>query len=288
MNMLFKLFFGFFKIIGRVPFMILYLFSDLHYFFIYYVFRYRREVVRQNLKNSFPGKSDKEIKKIAKRFYHNFSDLFSEAFVNEYVNKNSKKKRLSVKNMELMDEYFATQKSVIVLMGHTGNWEWVGGNIQSLLKNFKCFVAAKPLSNKIFNEMLMRLRNTYVEVVNTKYILKSMHKNRNIPSLYVLIADQRPMKHEIEYWTTFLNQDTPFFVGAEKMAKLFDFPVVFLNVKRIKRGYYEMEFTKITDHPKQTKEFEITEKYAHLLEHAIIEQPDNWLWTHKRWKHKKE
>jgi len=282
MNFLFHLICGIYKLIERFPFRILYFLSDIFYLIIFYIFPYRKKVVRRNLKNSFPLKSEKEIDQILKKFYRNFCDLFTESIkVKDVI----KKHRVKINNRELLDEYFKQNKSVIIMMAHVGNWEWVCGSFQRFFPDFRCTVSAHLQSSKLFNKLLMTERNKYVEVVNTKYILKSMYKNKNIPSVYMLIADQRPPMNEGEYWTTFLNQDTPFFTGAEKIAKTFNFPVLFLNAKKIKRGYFEVYLSVITDQPKATKEFEITENYARQLEQAIIAQPDNWLWSHNRWKH---
>ena len=284
MNFLFHLIYGLYKLIERLPFRILYFFSSIFYLIIFYIFPYRKKVVRKNLENSFPFKSEKEIDQILKKFYHNFCELFTESIK---VKKIIKLQRIKICNRELLDEYFKQNKSVIIMMAHVGNWEWVCGTFQRFFPDFKCAVSAHPQSNPIFNRFLMTERNKYIEVVNTKYIIKSMFKNKGIPSAYLLIADQRPPMNEEEYWTTFLNQDTPFFTGAEKIARTFDFPVLFLNAKRIKRGYFEIYFSVIADQPKATKEFEITENYARQLEQAIIAQPDNWLWSHNRWKHSK-
>ncbi len=275
------------KLLAILPFRVLYVLSDILYLKIYYIIRYRKSVVFQNLQNSFPDKTQKEIKKIAKQFYKNFCDHLVEMNKTRAMGADQIKEKVKIKNPELLNEYVQSKKSVIILTGHIMNWEWAGANLQTYFPEFKCIVTAKPLSNQFLNDYIMEERNKHVLVVNAKYILKTLIQYKNSPTLTFLIADQRPPQNELDYWTTFLHQDTPFFLGAEKISRSFNYPVLYFYSKKIKRGYYETEIIKISDTPKLTKEFEITESYTRLLEQTILQQPDNWLWTHKRWKFSK-
>jgi len=195
--------------------------------------------------------------------------------------------RMRFKNNELVEELFSKNKSVIAIGGHVGNWEWMGA---FLAFNFDKTVlgVAKPLSSPFFNDFINQTRGSRgLIIVPFKNTYRIMLKHKNEVTLTYMIGDQTPTRSEIEYWTTFLNQQTPVFLGTEKIATALDSAVVFLDTKRIKRGYYETSFKLVTDSPKELKEFDITEAHVRMLEDTINQQPDNWLWSHRRWKHKR-
>ncbi|NVO04155.1 MAG: lysophospholipid acyltransferase family protein [Bacteroidetes bacterium] len=272
-----------------LPFKILYFFSDFLYLLIYYVFGYRKKEVKVNLVNSFPNKSAEELKKIEKKYYHNLCDLIVEIAKIRHISQKQLLSRIQFKNKEIVNGFIEQGKSVFVVTGHIGNWEWTG---MSFPLNFNARVIAvvKPLTNKFFDNYFYFLRTRFTSEgpVPFKQTLRALIKHKNEKTITVLASDQTPAKEEIEYWTTFLNQDTPVFLGTEKMAKALDVVVLFFTNKRVKRGYYEIEFSTITNRPKETKEFEITESHVNLLEKFINNNPDNWLWSHRRWKHKKQ
>jgi len=280
---------GIFWIISILPFFILYGFSDFLFVVFFYVVKYRKKVVFTNLRNSFPDKSEKEIKKIAIKYYHNLCDLLVEVIKAKTISLNGMSKRIKYKNMEIVDRLYCEGRSVMAVCGHIGNWEWVGMSMKFSL-NHKPFAIVKPLSSKFWENYITRLRLRFAKegLVPFKQTLRVLLKNREYKTLTLIAGDQTPTKSEIGYWTTFLNQDTPLFSGIEKIAKSLDMAVLFFNIQRVKRGYYEIEISVLTENPKDTAENEITEMHVRALEKAIIEHPDNWLWSHRRWKHKRE
>lgn len=287
-NIIFFITLPFLHLISVLPFPVLYFVSDIFYFLVYYVIGYRRKVVRQNLKNAFPERSDAEIKKIEKDFYQYFCDIFLETFKTLSI---SRKKMLQYGVMDpaakkLFDDYHAQNKSIIIVMGHYGNWEW-GGNSFSLECKQQLYVIYHPLVNKNFNELIIKMRKRFgTDLIPMKETFRDMVKLRGKITATAFIADQTP-RPDNAYWTTFLNQDTPVFWGTEKIAQKMNYPIVFVKIKRVKRGYYELFAETLIEKPAETKEGEISEIHTRKLEKDIIEQPEIWLWSHRRWKHKR-
>jgi len=280
---------GLIWIISIMPFFILYSISDFLFLFFYYVIRYRKKVVFTNLRNSFPDKSEKEIKKIARKFYHNLCDLIVEVMKGKTISSKRMLRRIRYKNLDIVDRLYNEGRSVLAVCGHIGNWEWVGMSMKYVLKH-KFFAVIKPLTSKFWNNYMTKLRLRFAGegLIPFKQTFRVLVKNREHPTLTLLAGDQTPTKSEIEYWTTFFNQDTPLFIGTEKIAKSLDMAVLFFNIQRIKRGRYEVEISVLTENPKKTADNEITEMHVRALENAIQKHPDNWLWSHKRWKHKRD
>ncbi len=275
------------RLLSFMPFWFLYLKSDFLFFIMYYISGYRKKVVYQNLRNSFPHKSPAEIKGIAKKFYHNLTDVIFEEIKTRGIRKEECMKRMVFKNTEILDKLYKKNKSVIGLIGHTANWEWVG-IFSGFNMPYPTFALYKPLSNKFFNKYQLSIRTRFgLEMIPSKAAMRHFIKHKNELTFTFMVADQTPIKSEIQYRTTFLNQDTPVFTGAEKIAKSLGFAVVFVDVVRIKRGFYEVHITELVEDTENTKEFEITEQYTRLLEKSISEQPEKWLWSHRRWKHKR-
>ena len=276
-------------IISIMPLFILYGISDFLFIIFYYVVGYRKKVVYQNLRNSFPGKDECEIRKIAHKFYHNLCDLVVEICKGKTISSTGLCKRMEFKNIGIIERLYGEGKSVLAICGHIGNWEWVGMTMQ-FVTGHKCFAVVKPMNSMFWDDYLAKIRLRFAGdgLIPFKQTLRYLVKHRELPSFTLIAGDQTPTKSEIEYWTTFLNQDTPLFVGIEKIAKALNSAVVFCNIQRIKRGRYSVEFTLLTNDPKNTAENEITEMHVRALERAIIEHPDNWLWSHRRWKHKRE
>ncbi len=279
---------GLIWIISIMPFFVLYGISDFLFFFFYYIIRYRKKVVFENLRNSFPDKPEKEINKIARKFYHNLCDLIVEIIKEKTVSSEKILKRIRYKNLEIVERMYKEGRSVLAVCGHIGNWEWVGVTGIFFMKN-KFFAVVKPLTSKFWNEYMSKLRVRFAGegLIPFKQTLRVLLKNKEYTTLTLLAGDQTPTKSEIEYWTTFLNQDTPLFVGIEKIAKSLDMAVLFFNIQREKRGHYVVEISILTEAPKNTSENEITEMHVRALEKVISEHPENWLWSHRRWKHKR-
>ena len=270
-----------------IPFWALYIYSDILYFFFFRVFGYRKKVVFSNLKNSFPEKTDAEILKIAKGFYKNLSDITLESIKGLSMRKKTLLKRYKVINPELDYEYFDKGIDVIGSGSHFANWEW-GVLCFSLQFKHKTFGLYKPLSNKYIDMYVRKARAAWgMHLVPINETGKHFSEKQDKPSMHIMVSDQSPSNLKKARWFEFLNQDTPWLHGMEDYAKRFNFPILHGDVQRVKRGYYEIEMKLLEANPQQTKDSEITKKYAALLEEIIRKKPENWLWSHKRWKHKR-
>lgn len=278
----------FIYLISILPFSVLYAVSDGLYFLIYRVLGYRKAVVMSNLRNSFPEKTDAEIKAITKAYYKYLCDLFLETFKTLTI---SKKKMLEhcyfhPQAKALFDKLAEENKSIVLVMGHLGNWEWAGNTVSLVLKQ-QLYVIYHPITNKYFDWLMYKMRTRFgTKLIAMKDTFREMLENRNELNATAFIADQTPTPVNA-YWTTFLNQDTPVFRGTELIARKINYPVVYARVKRVKRGYYEMFAEVLTDNPKATSEGEVSEMHTRRLEKDIIDQPEVWLWSHRRWKHKR-
>lgn len=275
--------------ISILPFPIFYGLSDVVYLLLYRVFGYRRKVVYANLKNAFPNKTEQEIKLIEKNFYKYLCDLFLETLKTLTISKEEAVKRCSFDDntIELFKKLNDQKKSCIIVMGHYGNWEWAG-NTFSLINKQQLYVIYHPLSNQHFDKFMYNMRTRFgSKLYAMKDVVREMIKNKNEINATAFIADQTPAP-ESAYWTTFLNQDTPVFWGTEKIAQKLNYPVVYVTVNRVKRGYYKVSTEILVEEPKATKEGEISELHTKKLEKDIIAHPEYWLWSHRRWKHKRK
>ncbi len=288
MKIWYRLFLLVSRCISKLPFPLLYFLSDVFSFLLYHVVRYRRKVVYKNLLRSFPEKSKKQRYLIAHRFYRHLADLVLEVLKIKRMSIEDFRRRIHLKNIDLLEPYFENGKSVIVATGHLGNWEWLGVFLSTYPK-CRCFAVVKPLSDKFFENYLtsLRLKFNHEGLIDFRKTLREMIKLKDSVCMTLFAADQTPTKDEINYWTRFLNQDTAVFLGIEKIAKSLDQPVFFMNMFSERRGYYEVEFTLLSDQPQSTAESELTEMHVRHLEEVIKERPHNWLWSHRRWKHKK-
>lgn len=288
---MFYLFYAFIWLITWLPLRVLYLISDILFPVIYYVVRYRRAVVRQNLQNSFPEKSEKEILKIERRFYRFFCDLFIETMYQLHMSENEMRRRFDPGNLDAILEQYEKGKSVMLMTAHYCNWEWASSISLSLPDDKPLYNIYRKLTNEKFGEFTDKLRLKFGSgTIEMKKVLRTILKQRSEGKLicYGMISDQSPRRANIHYWTNFLNQNSPVLIGTEELAKKFDFPVIYIHIARVKRGYYECEYYPVELTPKETSEFEITEKYIRILEQKIQEVPEYYLWTHKRWKHKQQ
>ncbi len=249
------------------------------------LFGYRKSVIKQNLNNSFPNKSTQEKKRISKQFYWHFAQFLTEMIKMFCISKKSIRKRVRFKNKALFQHYYSEGKDVILVLGHYGNWEW-GLLATSLLIDHEMVGIYKPLSSSFWNQQIMKLRSRFgATLVSMKESARYLFKQGNKSRLIGLIGDQTPTINEVDYWTTFLNQETAVFSGTEKLAKKLNCPVVFVHIDKIKNGYYEMSFELITENPQAHPEGEITNLHTQKLEEKIKERPELWLWSHRRWKH---
>jgi Kdo2-lipid IVA lauroyltransferase/acyltransferase len=276
-------------LISVLPFPLLYLFSDLVRAVLFGVFGYRRKVIFNNLKNSFPDKTDTEIRKLAREFEHYLCDLFLEVFKTLSIRPSAMLRRcgMTEKAAQIFDHYESIGKHAIIVMGHYGNWEWAG-NTFSLTRKTQLYVIYHPLKNKWFDGLIYRMRTRFgTKLIPMRDTLKYMLENKKGKiSATAFISDQTPHPDKA-YWMNFLNQDTPVFMGTEKFARKLDYPVIYVTVNRVKRGYYMLDAELLCEEPKTTSEYEITKRHTSKLESDIKRDPVIWLWSHRRWKHKR-
>lgn len=279
----------FIYLLSLLPFPVLYLFSDFVFFLLYRVIGYRKDVVLNNLRNSFPGKTEKELLAIRERFFRYLCDLFIETFKTLTISPAKMLRHCSFEPAakQLFNSLAEKKQSVIMVMGHYGNWEW-GGNTFALECLQQLYVIYHPLADKHFDGLMYRMRTRFGnKLIPMKNTFKEMLTNKQAGvNATAFIADQTPMP-ENAYWTTFLNQDTPVFWGTEIISKKLDLPIVYVTIKRQKRGYYRLFAELLVPEPSKTATGEISELHTRRLEKDILEDPTIWLWSHKRWKHKR-
>ena len=270
------------------PYWLLYLKSDLYYLLVYHVARYRRKVVRQNLLRSFPEKDAKSIKTIEKHFYRNLCDLVVEGPKMMRMGPNGYRKRLTFVNTELIAQLEEKHKNIFFAIPHSGNWEWFGKMIPEL-SHHKGLAVYKRVQNSVFERLMlyMRTKDCNLEMVESNSVLRRLAQLRDTPNAVLMMADQTPHGLATDYWTEFLHQDTCWFTGIERIAQKLDYSIVFVSMKRQGRGRYEIAFEMVTDNPKETASGEIMERYVRCVERFIEANPDNWLWSHRRWKHER-
>lgn len=272
--------------IALLPFPLLYLLSDGLYLVLYKGFGYRTAVVRENLRKSFPEKSETERRDIERRFYRWFCDLVLESLKTLTIMPEQVKERVTVTGVEVLKKQFDRRQSVILVMGHWGNWE-LGGARFSQLGLHQLYVIYHPLQNNWFDGLVRRMRT---RLGNRLYAmddtLKGMLRDREQVTATAFIADQTPPP-ERAFWMNFLNQDTPVFFGTEKIARKLGYPVIYVGIERERRGHYRMHFEELEPQPARTVEGEITVQHTRRLEADIRRLPAFWLWTHRRWKHER-
>ncbi len=272
-----------FYVLSAIPLSTLYLLSDFSYIILYYLIRYRRKVVRTNLKNSFPDKKETEIVDIEKKFYKHFCDVAVESVKALTISNKQINKRLRIKNRELIEGLFRQKKNIILYAAHYGNWEWL--SFLPLYIPYQSLTFYQKLSNDYFDELMQIIRSRHgAWCVESHQGYKTLVrlKNENIVTLAGIIGDQSPGKQSSKHWVNFLNQQTAFLVGADRIAKKLNQTVVYVSFQKLKRGVYEIAFESFGD--EHNKSEDIIDKYAAALERSIINTPELWLWSHRRWK----
>jgi Kdo2-lipid IVA lauroyltransferase/acyltransferase len=275
------------RVLALLPLSVLFILADIMFFLFYCFPGYRRKVVLDNLRHSFPEMPEKELKKIRRSFYRHLSDLIIEIVKSTGNSLKVLNKRFVFKNVDLLDKFYDEGRNPVLLSGHYGNWEWMMMFPTKIRHKF--IVLYRPLENKYFDDIMNRGRSANGNImipVNYAYRNIIKHINQGDKVISWFIADQTPPP-EAQYWTTFFNREAAFFQGAEKLALKTGDPVVFMNIQKVRRGYYEIEFTTLFESTSNLRENEITEKYVRVLENSIKKAPEYWLWTHKRWKHKR-
>lgn len=288
MNRISYLIFRVFLIILKgIPFFLLYGFSKLLYLLMYYIVKYRRKVVYNNLSGSFPDKDETEINQISKRFYKHLSEIFVESVKGFSMSEKSFEKRYKITGYEIAEKYLDQGRTVIALAGHYGNWEW---GIETVARVFRHKVIAlyQPLTNPIIDKYLTEKRRKggmyLVPVYETR---SSFEEGVDTPALVIMAADQSPPSLQKSIWVDFLNRETACMYGPEYYSQKYNTPIVYFDVQRVKRGYYTLEIKEFLENPAETKPGTVTKLYMNTLEKIIFKEPENWLWSHKRWKHKR-
>lgn len=276
-------------IFSLLPLCILYIVSDLIYYPVYHLVRYRRKVVRKNLSDSFPEKSEKEIITIEKKFYRYFCDYIVETIKYFSISRKEIHRRMVFEGVDEINKCVDNNQSCILYMGHYCNWEWVSSlplyvePREDLVRGHIYHAIESENTDKLFFRMRQRFDSENIEMFSAlRYLVRCRRANKRF--VIGFISDQGPNWSSMNMWTEFLNHKTSFFVGAEGLAKMSNAAVFYLDIKRIKRGYYKGTFIKMTDNPKSYGEYQLTTEYAKMLEKTIRREPQYWLWTHNRWK----
>ncbi|AUD01663.1 lysophospholipid acyltransferase family protein [Spirosoma pollinicola] len=275
----------FFRLVSHLPFGILYGISDVLYFFIRYIFRYREQVILENLRHSFPSKSPDDIRLIANDFYRNLTDILVETIKLTSISPVELKKRFVYTNPEVIKSFLSAGQTVICTGSHQCNWEWVPS--AAVVIGIPVDSVYKPLTSPRMEKIMQQVRASHGAVPTPMQLLpRQMIVRKDIPRVIALVADQVPDVPEQGYWMDFLHRDTPFYPGTERLARSRHMPVFFLELIRVRRGYYEGTFTLIVEPPYENlSEGAILETYRDHLEQSICNHPSDWLWSHKRWKH---
>jgi len=291
MKILYYIIYAVWYVFSLLPMRVHYVISDLMFWLLYKLVGYRRDVVRKNLTESFPEKSEEELQRIERGFYHFFCDYLVETVKLMTISREEMKRRVVFKHAELVDEIMGSGQSIALYLGHYCNWEWVSSIPLWLNPNAWCGQVYHPLENKDFDKLFLKIRermdahsiamqDTLREVVN--------HKRNNQPIIIGYISDQVPYWTNIHHWVNFLNHDTPVLTGTERIVHKMGHAVLYLDIHRVRRGYYEAEFKLVTREPQKMKDFELTDIYFEMLEKSIRRSPEFWLWSHNRWKRTRE
>lgn len=281
-----KVLYAIFQLFGCLPAWWHYFWSDLFSLIVQYVIRYRRDVVQKQLRSSFPEKSERELRKIERQFYRYLCDLAVEVVMLTSYTEKRFRKHVSITNPEIMHELHEHNPNVFYLLGHYGNWEWFTG-CQSLLKMTEFNVLYKHQKG-VWNYIINRARSKFgSELLDRKIAGKRILERRHekTPRTYIFVADQTPSPSNILLFTTFLNQKTATFTGMERLARMIDCAVVYIDVQRVKRGKYEVTIEPITHHARELNEYDLATEFMRRLEQTIRRNPAYWLWSHKRWKY---
>lgn len=273
--------------VSLLPFPLLYGLSDFLFLVFYHLTPYRKKLVLENLKRSFPEKSQKELESIRRDFYRHFGDLVVESIKTFTASRKSIERRVRLENVELLESLYRQGKSVILASGHYANWEWPALTLPFHSSHTATGIY-KKLSDPFFDKLLQRSRSRFgLKLMSTREVNSFFQDHAETLCTYGFINDQSPSDPRRGHWTKFLNQDTCLLMGVETYAKKYDMPVVYADIRKERRGHYSLTYRLVTAEPLKTREFEITEACSAINESIIREQPAYWLWTHRRWKHRK-
>lgn len=291
MKLLYSLLYGIWYLLSLLPLCIHYMLSDFIYLVLYKMLGYRKEIVRKNLATSFPEKSEAELKAIERKFYHCLCDYFAESVKTMTISKEQMRRRMVFKGTEVVDECIRDGQSCAIYLGHTFNWEWITSLPLWVTPEAHCGQLYHALENPTFDRLLLNVRQRWgAECIALVDILRKTveYKRSGTPTVFGYIGDQVPHWNNIHHWCDFLHHDTPVMTGTERIARKNNQAIFYLDVRRLRRGYYEAEFRLITREPQKLGEYEATDIYFHMLEDTIRRAPELWLWTHNRWKRTRE
>ena len=276
------------KLLSYIPFRVMYILSDVLFYVLYYVVRYRRKIVRRNLTESFPEKDGQEIKRIEKKFYRYFTDQVLESCKMATISPEEMSRRMRFTNIEEANAVLREGKTISLYMGHYGNWEWVSSIPLCIAEGVTCVQIYHKLRNENMDKLMLRMRERMgavsVEMRKTARYINEQAAAGKV-SIIGFIADQSPKKREVRHFLQFLHHEAPVLTGTEKIIKHYGFEAWFLEMKRVKRGYYEAKLVRLYENPQSVPDFELTALYFRMLEQAIQERPELYLWTHNRFKH---
>ncbi len=283
MNILFRLV----LLISKLPLKIQYVFSDIIFVVSYHIVGYRKKIVKENLQNSFPEKSNEEIKKIRKQFFRNFSDYLVETIRSFTISSKELRVRVQHINQDVFHEAKKEGKNVILLAGHVFNWEWFNA-LSTIIPQKNCYPVYRKVNSSFWEEKVKNIRNSYGNhALEAREVIRHMFRHPNDGnSAYMFVADQTPHFSEVTYGLKFLNQKTPAFIGYDKLATKMDIIFVYCEMKKVKRGYYQVNYYRIYPDHEKFAEYEVVKKFHKRLENTIHKNPDNYLWSHRKWKYR--
>lgn len=278
-------------ILSWLPFSLLYAFSDLIvYPIIYYAIRYRIKIVRRNLLHSFPEKTAEELQTLEKQFYHHLCDYAIELIKLMHISQKELDKRMQLPNIDLFYDQLDKGRNVILVMGHFANWDWLNVLQRKLHSGTTMAVVYRPLKDAYFDRFFLRIRDQFniYNIKKNSTLREIIHlKQQQNPFIVAMVSDQSPSKNNLDYWTTFMHQDTAVLTGMSRIAKQLKYAVYYIDMQQVKRGYYTSTLSIIAEDASEWTEQAISEAFILRVEDTIRQNPSLYLWTHKRWKHQR-
>jgi len=275
------------KFFSRLPMRALYAFATFLYLLGFYLVRHRRQVIREQLKKVFPESSDAEREAMHKRFLRNFCDVMVEVLKSMSMSESEMRSRVHIVNLEVARRYLDAGQSVMFVTSHLCNWEWLLHGM-TLQLGYPVDAAYKPLHDQWAERLMLKVRTRFgARLVPAKELLADFMQRRGVVRVVAMNADQAPVSTDKRYWTRFLGQDTAFYIGAEQIARATRLPIIYVRVRRVRRGYYEVELQLLWDGREQAGPHAVTERYARACEIDVLKHPTDWLWSYRRWRLKK-
>ena len=276
-----------YPLLGKLPLCVLHALAYPVYILGYYFVEKKRNVIFSNLQNSFPKMSKEELQQLAKLNFKHLAYVIIEAIKTGTLTENQIRQRVTLRNPELLEKFASNNQSVLMLAAHHCNWEWMLAGC-SLQLSFPIDVVYKPLHDRVVDEhmKISRSRFNARPIANKNALIEIMQRRKEVRG-FAMVADQSPVRKEEKYWTQFLNQDSAFAVGAQKIAQLTKYPVIFVGMKRLSLGHYEVYFEELGQAPYEKEGYGITEKYARATEKMILDAPEDWMWSNRKWKRKR-